>query len=44
MIQRGNLGEYYFSCFVYMYAWLRRRQWHLTPVFCLENPMDGGAW
>ena len=22
-----------------------RRQWHPTPVlFCLENPMDGGAW
>ena len=25
------------------YSW--RRQWHSTPVlFCLENPMDGGAW
>ena len=24
---------------------MRRRQWHPTPVlFCLENPMDGGAW
>ena len=23
----------------------RRRQWHPPPVpFCLENPMDGGAW
>ena len=22
----------------------RRRQWHLTPVLRLENPMDGGAW
>ena len=22
----------------------RRRQWHPTPVSCLENPMDGGAW
>ena len=23
----------------------QRRQWHPTPVlFCLENPMDGGAW
>ena len=23
----------------------RRRQWHPTPVhFCLENPMDRGAW
>jgi len=21
-----------------------RRQWHPTPVLCLENPMDGGAW
>ena len=20
------------------------RQWHPTPYFCLENPMDGGAW
>ena len=23
---------------------IRRRQWHPTPVLCLENPMDGGAW
>ena len=23
---------------------LRRRQWHPTPLLCLENPMDGGAW
>ena len=22
----------------------RRRQWQPTPVLCLENPMDGGAW
>ena len=22
----------------------RRRQWHPTPVLCLERPMDGGAW
>ena len=22
----------------------RRRQWHPTPVLCLENPMDRGAW
>ena len=22
----------------------RRRQWHPTPVFLPENPMDGGAW
>ena len=21
-----------------------RRQWHPTPVLCLENPIDGGAW
>ena len=21
----------------------QRRQWHPTPVSCLENPMDGGA-
>ena len=21
-----------------------RRQWHPTPVLCLENPMGGGAW
>ena len=25
-----------------MFFW--RRQWHPTPVLCLENPMDGGAW
>ena len=26
-------------------TYMRRRQWHPTPVlFCLENPMDGGAW
>ena len=23
---------------------LQRRQWHPTPVSCLKNPMDGGAW
>ena len=23
---------------------MRRRQWHPTPVLCLENPMDRGAW
>ena len=22
----------------------QRRQWHPTPVLCLENPMDRGAW
>ena len=27
-----------------MIAHLWRRQWHPTPVICLENPMDGGAW
>ena len=27
---------------VSIYAW--RRQWHPTPVLCLKNPMDGGAW
>ena len=21
-----------------------RRRWHPTPVFCLENPMNGAAW
>ena len=21
-----------------------RRKWQPTPVFCLENPKDGGAW
>ena len=21
-----------------------RRKWQSTPVFCLENPRDGGAW
>ena len=26
----------------YMYYW--RRKWQLTPVFCLENPIDKGAW
>ena len=24
------------------YPW--RREWQPTPVFLLENPMDGGAW
>ena len=23
---------------------LQTRQWPPTPVSCLENPMDGGAW
>ena len=26
------------------YRWGWRRQWQPTPVSCLENPMDGGAW
>ena len=25
-------------------SFLWRRQWHPTPLLCLENPMDGGAW
>ena len=29
-------------------SWVRkipwRREWQPTPVSCLENPMDGGAW
>ena len=29
------------SLFTFMY-W--RRKWQPTPVFCLENPRDGGAW
>ena len=29
--------------FIKIYS-LERRQWHPTPVLCLENPMDGGAW
>ena len=28
--------------------WIRKipwsRKWQPTPVFCLENPMDRGAW
>ena len=27
------------------HPYTRRSQWHPTPVlFCLEDPMDGGAW
>ena len=26
------------------YLCRNRRQWHPTPVFLPENPMDGGAW
>ena len=29
------------SLFTFM---LWRRKWQPTPVFCLENPRDGGAW
>ena len=30
------------SLFIFMH-WIKK--WHPTPVlFCLENPMDGGAW
>ena len=29
------------SLFTFM-RW--RRKWQPTPVFCLENPRDGGAW
>ena len=29
------------SPFIFMH-W--RRKWQPTPVFCLENPRDGGAW
>ena len=29
------------SLFTFM-PW--RRKWQPTPVFCLENPRDGGAW
>ena len=25
-------------------SFLRNLQWQPTPVFCLENPRDGGAW
>ena len=28
----------------YLLVKQRRRQWHPTPVLCLENPMDRGAW
>ena len=30
------------SCMDYMSAW--KRKWWPIPVFCLENPMDRGAW
>ena len=37
----GNAEEAEFEWF---YEDLWRRQWHPTPVSCLENPMDRGAW
>ena len=30
--------------FYFTHDFNQRRQWHPTPVLCLENPMDGGAW
>ena len=33
--------HFHFSLFTFMH-W--RRKWQPTPVFCLENPRDGGAW
>ena len=33
-----------FSLIVAGRGYSRRRQWHPTPVSCLENPMDRGAW
>ena len=30
--------------FLQVYSGRRRRQWHPLQYFCLENPMDGGAW
>ena len=29
---------------MYSSIYLGKRQWNPTPVLCLENPMDGGAW
>ena len=29
------------SLFTFMHC---RRKWQPTPVFCLENPRDGGVW
>ena len=31
-----------FNCWVRKISW--RSKWQPTPVFCLENPMDRGAW
>ena len=30
--------------FTYVSVYVRRRQWHPTPVLFLENPIDGGVW
>ena len=30
--------------FYFTHDFNQRRQWHPTPVLCLENPTDGGAW
>ena len=33
------------ECLLLLSYFYWRRQWHPTPeLFCLENPMDGGAW
>ena len=37
----GHDGATSLSLFTFMH-W--RRKWQPTPVFCLENPRDGGAW
>ena len=37
----GHDCETSLSRFTFMH-W--RRKWQPTPVFCLENPRDGGAW
>ena len=29
---------------IHLQSLLLETQWHPTPVSCLENPMDGGAW
>ena len=37
-----ELQEAWFDPWVGKIPW--RRAWQLTPVSCLENPMDGGTW
>ena len=39
---RYHLSKFHIYALVYCIG--QRRQWHPTPVLCLENPMDGGAW